>query len=182
MRLLDFGEKAIMRYMLVALIVLAAVSPWLPAEAAQAGRFEGDAVVDWRSIPGDVTFEVPLNLTRLAPDITKVAIWCVISSEALVGTPRKQLQTQLELPVAAGQLVSTARVVVPVSSKAFIDPNGIVPKDPTGQPATYKCSLSGFSVLPVGKGGGWNLFGPDIKKPGFHLTPTPSPSEGSFVW
>ena len=67
--------------------------------------------VESQTVPGDVTFDVPLNLTRLWGEITKVAVWCKISSDALVGTRNKQLQAQLELPVAAGQLVTTARVV-----------------------------------------------------------------------
>ncbi len=31
-----------------------------------------------QTIPGDVTFEIPINLTRLDPAITKVLVHCVI--------------------------------------------------------------------------------------------------------
>ena len=141
-----------------------------------------NGVVHAQSIPGDVTFDVPLNLTRLWGEITKVAVWCKISSDALVGTRNKRLQTQLELPVAAGQLVTTARVVVAVPSTAFTDPTGAITGSPTGKPATYQCSLSGFSALPSTYGGGWNVFSADSTNQAFHLTPTPSPISGNFVW
>lgn len=140
------------------------------------------SVVHAQSIPGDVTFDLPLNLTKLWGEITKVAVWCKISSEALVGTRDKQLNTQLELPVAAGQLVTTAHVVVSVPTTAFTDPTGAITGSPTGKPATYQCSLSGFSMLPTTKGGGWNPFSADSTNPAFRLTPTPSPITGSFVW
>jgi hypothetical protein len=139
-------------------------------------------VVQAQTIIGDVTFEVPINLTRLFGDITKVAVWCTISSDALIGTRTKKLGAQLELPVAAGQLVTTARVVVPVPTTAFIDPTMTITNEPTGQPATYQCSLSGFSVLPTTYGGGWNLFTADSPNESFKLTPAPSPITGSFVW
>jgi hypothetical protein len=138
--------------------------------------------VEAQTVPGDVTFEVPVNLTRLWGEITKVAVWCKISSEALIGTRNKQLQAQLELPVAAGQLVTTARVVVIVSSTAFTDPTMKITGSPIGQPATYQCSLSGFSMLPTTNGGGWNVFSADSTNPAFRLTPTPAPIGGNFVW
>ena len=37
-----------------------------------------------QSPAGEVTFEVPLNLTRLEPDITKVRVTCSITSRAIV--------------------------------------------------------------------------------------------------
>lgn len=147
MRLLHLGRNAIIPFMLVILIVLATVAAWRPAEAAQAGRYEGDAVVDWKSIPRDVTFEVPLNLTRLAPDIKKVMVTCSMTSDAFpmrkdkrgaaVKPPRG---AYVELPVSAGQLVTTARVVIPVTVDSFMDPTMAMPKDPTGKPADYQCA------------------------------------------
>jgi hypothetical protein len=139
-------------------------------------------VAEGKSIPGDVTFEVPLNLTKLWGEITKVAVWCTISSDVLLGTRDKKLGAQLELPVSSGQVVTTARVVVPVPSTAFTDPTMTITSGPTGQPASYQCSLSGFSMLPTDYGGGWNLFNAESKNPAFHLTPTPSAITGSFVW
>ena len=154
-------------------LALVAVAMWtiLLSQAAQA-----------QTVPGDVTFEVPLNLTRLWGEITKVAVWCKISSDALVGTRNKQLQAQLELPVSAGQLTTTARVVVPVPSTAFTDPTMAMTGSPTGKPASYVCKLSGFSALPATNGGGWNVFTAESTNPAFRLTPTPSAISGSFVW
>lgn len=108
----------------------------------------------------------------------------------LVGTRNKQLQAQLELPVAAGQLVTTARVVVSVPTTAFTHPTGAITGSPTGKPATYQCSLSGFSMLPATNGGGWNVFSADSTNPALaimlHLTPrgkvgyTPSNNGGTY--
>jgi len=145
-------------------------------EAQTSGLAEG------KTTPGDVTFEVPLNLTRLWGEITKVAVWCKISSNALVGTRNKEVQAQLELPVASGQLVTTARVVVPVTPTSFVDPTMAITPGPTGQAANYDCKLSGFSMLPTSNGGGWHLFSAESTNPAFRLSPTPSPIKGSFVW
>jgi len=135
-----------------------------------------------QTVIGDVTFEVPINLTRMWGEITKVAVWCTISSDTLIGTRTKKLSAQLELPVSAGQLVTTARVVVPVSTTAFMDPKMVITNEPTGKPASYQCSLSGFSTLPTNNGGGWKQFSADSANPAFRLTPTPPSITGNFVW
>lgn len=139
-------------------------------------------VADGKLIPGDVTFEVPINLTRLWGEITKVAVWCKISSDALLGTRNKNVQAQLELPVASGQVVTTARVVVPIAPTAFMDPTYAITNSPNGQPATYQCILSGFSALPSTNSGGWNVFSAESTNPAFRLTPTPDAIQGSFDW
>lgn len=140
------------------------------------------AAVPAQTVPGDVTFEAPINLTRMWGEITKVAVWCTISSEVLIGTRTKKLSAQLELPVSAGQLVTTARVVVPVPTTAFTDPTMAITSGPTGKPASYQCSLSGFSTLPTNYGGGWHQFSADSTNPAFRLSPTPASLTGSFVW
>jgi hypothetical protein len=168
-----------MPYMLVVLIVLASVSAWCPADAAEARRYEGDAVVQWKSIPGDVTFEMRLDLTRLAPDITKVMVTCSITSDAFPtrsdGRPGG-VGAQLELPVSAGQLVTTARVVVPITVDKFkMDPVTKRKQDPTGTSAEYQCDLMGFigGVLQV----------PNETSPNpLHLSSAPAPITGKFVW
>ena len=75
-----------------------------------------------QSIPGDVTFELPVNLTRISGAISKVMVTCNISSAALAGSPNKKLAAQVELPVVAGQVVTTVGVVVPVTAESFLDP------------------------------------------------------------
>ena len=139
-------------------------------------------VLQAQTIPGDVTFEVPLNLTRLWGEITKVDVTCVIKSDALVGTRYKKIAGHVEFPVAAGQLVTTARVVVAVAPTAFTDPTGAITGSPIGQPAYYQCSLTGFDMLPPTNGGGWNVFDAASTNPAFRLTPTPSAITGKFVW
>jgi hypothetical protein len=135
-----------------------------------------------QTIPGDVTFEVPLNLTQLWAEITKVDVTCVISSDALVGTRYKKINGHVEFPVASGQLVTTARVVVAVAPTAFTDPTGAITGSPNGKPATYACSLSGFNMLPSNYGGGWHQFSADNTIESFRISPTPSPITGKFVW
>lgn len=168
-----------MLHMLVVLIVLATVAAWRPAEAAQAGRFEGDTVVQWKSIPGDVTFEVPLKLTKLAPDITKVMVTCGITSDVLLNPHKMQwpLGGQVEEQVSAGQLDKTVSVVIPVTAEKF----GVNAKDPTGRSATYQCDIMGFSS----KGGGWQQFVEPTGKSSntsLQLSPVPVPIAGTFTW
>lgn len=124
---------------------------------------------------GDVTFELPLNLTQMSSDITKVQVACSITSEAIPpNTPTPdgkltgKLVNQVELPVTRGQLVTTARVVV-----ATGDLN-----DPIGKSATYECSITGFSESLQR----WSWFGPNEDSPAFRLTPMPERFTGSFVW
>jgi len=169
-----------MRNVVVALVVLATAAGWRPADAAQAGRSEGDGVFQWKSIPGDVTFEVPLNLTRLASDITKVMVTCSITSDAFPlrkGKDAKVKQgigAQVELPVSAGQLVTTARVVVPITVDKFLDPVTMIRQDPTGKSAEYQCDLMGFT-------GVWRV--PTEKSPNpLRLSPVPVPIRDTFTW
>jgi hypothetical protein len=136
-----------------------------------------------QSIPGDVTFVVPLNLTQLYLDITKIAVDCSITSNAidpaLVGV-QNALVKQIEFPVAAGRLVTTASIVVSIPPGALIDPIGKV--------ANYQCRLSGYSVgtkKPRQAGGfpaGWDNFEANHVNPSFRLAPTPALITGSFVW
>lgn len=140
------------------------------------------SVMQAQTIPGDVTFEVPLNLTRLWAEITKVDVTCVISSDALVGTRYQRITGHVEFPVAAGQLVTMARVVVAVAPTAFTDPTMAITGSPLGKPATYACNLSGFNMLPSNYGGGWHQFSADSTIESFRISPTPSPITGKFVW
>jgi hypothetical protein len=129
-----------------------------------------------------VTFEVPMNLTRMAPDITKVMVTCTITSDAIkptltskgMPTGPRQLATQAEFPVSTGRLVTTARVVVSVSS------DKLEAGDPTGKAANYECTVLGFSSNP--KGEGWNSFADNQPNSSFRLAPTPSPIKGSLIW
>ena len=143
------------------------------------------AIARAQTIPGDVTFEVPLNLTRLAADITKIDVSCGIESSALgntrlirgqpVSTP---LAGRVEVPVVNGRVVQTVRVVVAISPGTL--------QDPTGKTATYTCALTGYSVgIPdryAGWSAGWDRFLEDHEKSSFRLSPTPAEITGSFTW
>lgn len=118
---------------------------------------------------GDVTFTVPLNLTQMSPDITKVAVWCRITGPA-IHTRSGNIQAQVELVPQAGQVVTTATVVV-----AWVNTDMT---DPTGTQATYTCSLSGFSNSLQR----WDVFREDHLTPAFRLKPTPTDLTGTFTW
>ena len=134
--------------------------------------------VSAETIPGDVTFEVPVNLTRLSSYISKVAVTCQfgktivpnIETEGTAGV-RGVLYKLVELPVSAGQIVTTVPVVVTVPSTTDFKP---------GQSLMYQCALTALSSEPR-VGSYWQPFDP---KNGTSLTvsPTPLPITGKFVW
>ena len=100
-----------------------------------------------QTIPGDVTFEVPINLTRLSPSLSKVAVTCALG---LTSDPTRLIHSmdttyskegdvffnRVELPVSAGQVVTTARVVIAVPSFAMFKPGAVL---------NYQCALSAMS-------------------------------------
>lgn len=131
-----------------------------------------------QSRPGDVTFEFPVNLTRLPPEITKVQIGCSIASDALGSrtvrgaTSPNRVGKAIEVPVSAGRVAMTARIVVEIPLGSYADP--------TGKSASYECYLMGFSSARTG--GGWNTFAGDHANPSFRVSPTPQNLTGKFVW
>jgi hypothetical protein len=142
-----------------------------------------------QTIPGDVTFEVPINLTRLAADITKIDVTCTISSDAITATRvvrgvtnAGKLVGNVVLPVTKGRVVTTANVVVTVAPGALQDPYGKY------SAATYECMLTGYSAGTAGRrtGGGlpagWGVFEESSARPSFRLSPTPQRLTGSFNW
>ncbi len=131
-----------------------------------------------QTIPGDVTFEVPINLTRLDPAITRVRVVCVIYSTAIPGHDRRirgapapaGLAGNLEIPVSSGRVVTTANVVVRISPTAL--------KDPAGKSANYECSIG--AAL---RSGDWWWFGNDQQVPApFRMASPPQSLTGTFMW
>jgi hypothetical protein len=118
---------------------------------------------------GDVTFTVPLNITQMSPDITKVAVWCRITGPAITSRSGN-IGTQVELVPQGGQLVTTATVVV------SWPPTDLT--NPAGTQASYTCSLSGYSNSLQR----WDIFREDHPTPAFRLKPTPTDLTGTFVW
>lgn len=135
--------------------------------------------VSAQTIPGDVTFEVPVNLTRLSPYLSKVAVTCqfglkIVSDLGTIGTTSGAtgvLYKMVELPVSAGQVVTTAHVVVTVPSTPDFKP---------GQSLMYQCALTALSSEP-GAGSGWQPFDPK-NGASFNVSPTPLPITGKFEW
>jgi hypothetical protein len=141
-----------------------------------------------------VTFEVPVNLTRLSPYVSKVAVTCQFEpgidpdpdkTHPEKITPKKinpnmgttsaakgVLFKTVELPVSAGQVVVTARVVVSVPTTSQFKP---------GESLLYECALTASSSEP-GVGSGWKPFDPKAKGTSLNVSPTPLPITGSFVW
>jgi hypothetical protein len=121
---------------------------------------------------GDVTLKVPLNLTRLSTDITKVRITCTLYSAALraydlQGQETQRISVITEVPVSNGQLVTTSSVVF--SKFTLINPAGAT--------AIYDCSLVGTD-----KTGLSAIFTDSSPFPQFRVTPTPANLKGTFAW
>lgn len=124
----------------------------------------------------EVTFQVPLNLTRLEPDITRVRVSCTIASRALNFLARddNNRRGQVEIPVTGGEVRTTATVVVAI-------PAGVL-QHPETEGADYECSIAGFSVGSRGTDEGWDLFNANQAKLSFRITPTPANLVGKFPW
>ncbi|MGH8198513.1 MAG: hypothetical protein ACRETI_10110 [Steroidobacteraceae bacterium] len=123
----------------------------------------------------DVTFVVPVNLTNLAGDITKVRVKCSIHSANLAGPGKGGWSGESsEITVSAGQVATTANVTVAIPA------NALDLSIPT-RSANYDCHLWGLSAVQ-----GWAEF---YRQPGttstagsFTLTPPVHFITGSFQW
>lgn len=141
-----------------------------------------------QTIPGDVTFEVPLNLTRLASEITQIDVTCYITGDGIpnprtgsMGAPREgRIGGNVVLDVVRGRLVTTANVVVPVQTTDY--------QVLTGKTANYQCMITAYSAgireLRGSEGypAGWGYLDANSTNPAFRFSPTPQPITGSFVW
>ena len=118
----------------------------------------------------DVTFQVPLNLTNLSPDLATVGVFCEITSTALTNTSGKASK-QVDLVPANGQIIQPAvSVVVPIP---FLDTSG------GKTSASYRCTLSGYSRSLQR----WSPFGDAQTLPvAFRLSPAPANITGTFMW
>lgn len=162
--------------------VLAALA--MTAVAFPAGAPEN---IRYEPVPSDdVTFEVPINLTQLAPDITKVDVTCSITSEAIIAAARqganKQLAGHTVFDVSNGQVVKpAATVVVAVPAERLAKPENVT--------FNWECRLTAYSVgarppPPASRyAAGWDTFADRHPKASFVLSPAPpAVLSGSFVW
>lgn len=136
-----------------------------------------------QSTPADVTFEMPLNLTRLASQFTKISVRCDIHSVGITGAdlgalsggvkhggmPGRTGETQIS--PSRGQVVQTVRVVVPFA-EADLD-------DPSGKAASYECRLFAFDQSLQYWLDLWDSKNTTVNA---QLTPNPTPITGTFVW
>lgn len=123
-----------------------------------------------QTAPLDVTFAIPVNLTRLPPDLTRISLRCTIDSRELAS---KTLHGQAELPVVQGEVVTTAQVVVPVAAAELR-------ASAAGTAAGYTCRLFGFHEHP---NNAWHEFQlTSSADTTCRLTPRPTPISGSFNW
>lgn len=134
------------------------------------GQAQTSGVAEGKSIPGDVTFEVPLNLTRLSPYISMVAVTCKFGRD--ITYDRETQTNRVELPVAAGQVVTTVSVVVAAPTTTIFKP---------GEKLEYECALTALSSEPRA-GSGWQPFDPKAMGESLHVSPTPLPIKDSFTW
>lgn len=132
-----------------------------------------------QTIPGDIIFEVPINLTRLSPLLTKVAVTCMVGETipktGTMGTTssgRGVLSNRVELPVSAGQVVETARVVIAVPATPLYKP---------GQVLNYECDLTALSSDPKA-GSGWQPLDQKAAAVSLQVSPTPLPIRDTFTW
>ncbi len=85
----------------------------------------------------DVTISIPLNLTRLLPDLSKVAVECTMRGGAAPHPfGRDGITGRTELNVTGGQVVTTATVLMPIGNAS----------PAVGMSVPFSCTLSGFSA------------------------------------
>jgi hypothetical protein len=147
--------------MLIASLLLA-----LSANSAQAGA-AGLVRPPATTVPGDLTLDVPMNLTRLSPFIASVAVTCTLQAPGVRGP----LTSRKEVAVSAGQLVGSIQVVFPASQTASFMKGTV----------DYECVLTAFSTDPDPKGvRGWHTF--DKLGEALVVSPVPGPVKGDFIW
>ena len=142
----------------ISLILACSLMPSV-ARAQTAATSTGDPII---------TFTMPFVLDKLSPDITRVAVYCRITSSAIVNRTGTVF-AQADFFVRGGQVYdATAQQVttatVPVIA-AGLDVNA------AGKQASYTCSLSGYSAS-LQK---WDVFDAAHAVPAFRLSPTPAP-------
>ncbi len=131
--------------------------------------------------PVDVTFAVPLNLTRLDSGIPKVRVNCRLSSSAIIesinvpGSRPTTRDVSVEIPVSQGSVVQTVQLLITLVPQEL--------NNPSGRSATYECVLQAYDPATHR----WNEFADDAS--GTHrfatgpvLTPAPQTLSGQFVW
>jgi hypothetical protein len=130
----------------------------------------------------DIVFTVPLNLTQLSPDITKVHVQCLVENEPFQGAPtvtgapgvlasapgvHSVLSTSADVDVAPDRrVITTTSVYVPIGAVIV------------GNRSRYECTLRGFFASSQT----WRSLRSAALQPPFRLSPDPAPITGSITW
>ncbi|MGC4028503.1 MAG: hypothetical protein QM696_06505 [Steroidobacteraceae bacterium] len=136
-----------------------------------------------------VTFVVPVDLTRLMPDISRVRVSCGITSLVLKTPSLQASGTGLsrrynlvgfnEIAVTQGAAVKSPLFVhVSVAESDFLPATG----NPSGQVAEYECALVGHSTASNSWGEFIAVNPARTSNSMYWLTPLPSKITGQFVW
>jgi hypothetical protein len=123
-----------------------------------------------KTIPGDLTLDVPVRLTRLSPSITKVAVDCKVTANG----PSRALAARAEAPVTNGQIERSLLVVFPMSQTTTFKPGTV----------NYECVLTGLSEGASSTSAnerGWRAFGPKSGA-AWNVSPVPAAIKGDFAW
>jgi hypothetical protein len=117
----------------------------------------------------EVTLKVPVNLTQLGPDVSKIRIGCTIRSVAIsTGNANGEVTNTQEIPVSGGQVVTTASLAF---SFTRLD-------NPVGKSAFITCSLDGWSAPQQA----WIQFTGGATNPSFRISPSLGLIGGAFAW
>jgi hypothetical protein len=121
--------------------------------------------------PADVTFEMPLDLTRIPAEITSVKVSCRVMSDFFSrtsGSASTNYTTRIAeavAPVSGGSVVQTIQVILPLTDQDFAN-------NASGKQARYICSLHAY-LESLQR---WQSFSAS------QLTPPATQLQGYFVW
>jgi len=126
----------------------------------------------------DVTFTIPVKLTKVPAAITKIRVGCTVTSTAILDTPDSDYKTSdVDYPISGGQFVGTVTIVVHINALNSAAQNST---------ASYNCQLFGYDpTADVGDreiDHGWGRFSPTAITPAFRLSPLLMPLRGTFTW
>jgi hypothetical protein len=114
-----------------------------------------------------VTLNVPVNLTQLSPDITKIRVGCSIRSEAITVAGSTVAVTQ-ETAITGGQFVATVPILFNLTG---LD-------SPTGKIAYVSCFVDGWNAVEQG----WGYFMKDQASQAFRTNVTLYDYSSTFRW
>lgn len=140
-----------------ALSFLMLITPAVPQRlAAQTG-----------TVSADVTVNVPINVTQLGPEVTKIKLLCSITSVAITNAPNNTVSKNQELPVSGGQVVTTASLLFSVTG---LD-------NPVGKQFTVACYTQGYSS----SSNSWGDLNDTATNPSFKVS-SPMRNGLTFTW